>query len=143
MASAMIDRAEFPVHRNRTLWCPCITSSRFWSVAARRPTARLLCGAWFHGAEEGAQKLSVHLRGESVDVDSLPGEKFAGVLGAIDTRGLNVNLRKASRRQFAAVVVLFQCAGNAPHPRQHALANLGQDLAPGDNVGDGEASTRL
>src|SRR5271166_3320381 len=67
------------------------------SVAARRTTASLLCVGWFHGAEEGAEKLSVNLRRDRVDVDSLPGEKFPRVLGAIDAGGFDFNLLDAGR----------------------------------------------
>ena len=76
------------------------------------------CAGRFHGAEEGAQKFSVDLRSESVDIDSLPCEKFARVLGAIDARGLDVNLLESGGRQLAAVFALFaarrQC--NRPTP---------------------------
>src|ERR1700737_3078056 len=39
MASAIMERAEFPVHRNKTLNCPCIGVS---SIAAVWPAARFV-----------------------------------------------------------------------------------------------------
>ncbi len=99
--------------------------------------------ARLHGADEGAEKFAVDLWSEGVDVDSLPGEKFAGVFGAIDAGGLDCNLLEAGSGQLAAVVVFFESSGDAADPSENALANLGQDLAAGDDVGDGEASAGL
>ena len=88
----MMERAEFPVQRNRTLWCLGMTMNLFPSATASRTAGRLLRIAWFQGAKEGAEKFSVHLRGESGDVDSLPGEKFTCIFRAINARRFDFNL---------------------------------------------------
>src|ERR1700758_4300856 len=131
MAAARIERLEFPVHRNRTLKCPCIANSPTGSVTARRAAAGFLRAARLNGSEKSAHELSVDLRSDGVHVDSLPREEFAGVVRAIDARGLDFNLCETGRRQLAAVIILFQCASDAAYPGQNALADFGQHVSAG------------
>ena len=46
-------------------------------------------------------------------------------------------------RQLSRVLPLFQRAGDAAHPQQHALAHPLIDFAAHHHVGDGDAPTRL
>src|SRR6266446_5856311 len=62
----------------------CEGQPAFASVAARRSATRLFRG-WLRGPNERAQELSIHLRGNGIDIDSLPGEKFARIFGTVDT----------------------------------------------------------
>jgi hypothetical protein len=50
-----------------------------------------------HGANEGAHEFFVGFAGESVYVKALTGEEFAGIVDAVDARGLDVDLFEASR----------------------------------------------
>src|SRR6185295_1797316 len=137
IASAMIERAEFPVHRNNTLKCSGIA---IFSVAAGWPAAGLLR---LHGAYESAYELAVHLRRNCININVLACKKFTGVFDVVYPRRFEIDLFESSRRQFAAIVVLFQCPRNAADPQQHILPNLREHLAACDNIGHREASSRL
>src|SRR5579864_6644756 len=112
---------------------------RCCSVTARRTTAWAVRASRLDRADESAQKFPVHLRSERVYIDSLPCEKFSCIFGAIDARGLDLNLLKSCGRQLAAIFLFFQRACNATDPRQHTLANFGQNFSSGDDIGNSEA----
>src|SRR5712691_1630126 len=103
MASAIMERAEFPVHRNKTLKCPCIGISL---VAAGWPAARVV-SLWLYGPYESTHELAIHLRCDCINIDVLARKKFAGVLDAVDSSGFEVNLLKSGRCKLAAIFVLF------------------------------------
>src|SRR5580692_8957717 len=147
--SAMIPEPTTAISRNAV---PRASVTARWTTAGLRSEFWLseiwlreiwLDEFWFGGANEGAEKLAIDLWSQRVDVDSLLGEKFASVLGAIDARGLDFDLGEAGCCQLAAVVVFFQGSGDATDPGQHALADLGQNFAAGHDVGDGETAARL
>src|SRR5437879_2028880 len=95
----------------------------------------------FYRADEATEELSVDLRGVEIHGNLLARQKFQRVFGAVDACGLNINLLESSSGQLGAVFFLFQRAGNASHPGEHALANLRQHLATGDHVGYGETAS--
>src|SRR3954469_8418663 len=89
IASAMIDRAELPVQRNRTLYRFAIGAapsmpSVLCGTAIGPATGRLLCCA-----NEGTHELSVHLRSNAVDVNSRLGQKLPRILHVVNSRGFN------------------------------------------------------
>jgi hypothetical protein len=61
----------------------------------------------------------------------------------MDARGLDLDLLESRRRQLVFVIILIQRAGNAAYPGQNIFPNLGQDLAAGHHVGNGEPASRL
>src|SRR5581483_751763 len=71
-------------------------------VAAVRPTAglnarRLYC------ADECAQELLVHLRSETIDVDSRSRQKLSGILDLINASWLDLDLLKSGRLQLRPI----------------------------------------
>ena len=79
---------------------------------------------WLNRPNESAHEFAVHLRGEGIHIEALPGEKFPRVLDAVDPRGFDFDLLKSGGQKFAAVFVLFESARDAAHPQQNALANF-------------------
>src|SRR5580692_11439155 len=142
--SAMIPEPTTAISRNAV---PRASVTARWTTAGLRSEFWLreiwLDEFWFGGANEGAEKLAIDLWSQRVDVDSLPGEKFASVLGAIDARGLDFDLGEAGCCQLAAVVVFFQGSGDATDPGEDALADLGENLAAGHDIGNGETTARF
>ena len=61
----------------------------------------------------------------------------------MDARGLDLHLLESRCRQFVFVIILIQCAGNATYPRQNIFPDFGKNLAPGDDVGNGEPASGL
>ena len=117
-----------------------------------RPGTTSLAAGWsaasflrrrFFSADESAHELSVHLRRDGVNIDAVPGEKFAGVFDAIDARGFEGYLLEASRGKGAAVIGFFKRACDTADPEENVLANLGGNLAARDDVGDSEPPARL
>src|SRR5579859_1845678 len=143
MASAMIERAEFPVHRNKTLYGPCIKPFGRLLAAARWSAASWLLSGRLHGANECAQDFAVDLRSHGVDINAAIAEEFAGIFGAINASRLNLNLVETRLRQLAAVILLFERARHAAYPGEHTPANFGQDFAPRHHIGDGKTPSGL
>src|SRR5882762_10272236 len=153
MASAMMERAELPVQRKRTLQfmssCQCrsIEILRFAQdgllimlLAASRPAAgraddvAAACG--FSGAQEGADEFTVDERGDLLDVEAGGSEEFAGLFDFVNASGLDVHGFKAGGIKFDAVLILLEGAGDAADPEFHALANVSRDFTANDDIGD-------
>src|SRR5512132_941159 len=81
--------------------------------------------------------------GERAHVNTFGREKLARIFGTVDARRLDFDLLKASGGKLGAIVVFFECAGHAADPQEHALADLGRDLAPGDDVRHRKAAAGL
>src|SRR5256885_14169656 len=113
------------------------------SVAAARSATRTLFCRRLYAANECAEDLSIYLRRNRVDVNSLPCEKYLGVFRAMDARGLDLHLLESRGRQLAFVIILIQCAGNAAYPGENVFPNFRKDLAPGDHIGNGESAAWL
>ena len=79
---------------------------------------------WFHRADECAQELAVHLRRERIHIEALTGEEFTCIFHAINAGRLDFYVRKSGGRQFGPVLRFFQCARDAPDPKQNALADF-------------------
>src|ERR1700689_1691798 len=77
-----------------------------------------------HRPHKRAHELAIYQRRNRIHVDVLAGQKLAGILNSINPGWFNLNFLEARSRKLAAVIILFQRAGNAAHPKQHALANL-------------------
>src|SRR5260370_22025449 len=84
----------------------CEVQPVFASVAARRSATRLFRD-WLRGPDERAEELSIHLRGNRVDIDSLPRQKFARIFRPADTRWFNVDLLQSGVCHLVAIVILF------------------------------------
>src|SRR5580704_3106756 len=104
----MIERAELPVQRNRTLYCVgIVVLLRSHLRAASRAASCFFGSVRLHSADEGAQELSIHLRGQHGDINSLPGEEFARVFCAVNPRWFDVDLFESASGELIAVVVFF------------------------------------
>src|ERR1035437_307390 len=118
------------------MWGPQILSgAAVWAAAGL-----LLRGSRFSGADEGAQEFAFDLRGDLIDGDAGFGEEGARVFDVVGAGWLEVDVGEARGGELGAVVVLFERAGDAADPKQHALADGVGDLAVGDDIGDGEAA---
>src|ERR1700678_2817049 len=83
------------------------------------------------GADEGAEKFAVDLRGDGVDVEALTGKKFTGIFDFINARGLDFGRGKPGALEFAEIIAFFERTRDAPDPEQNALANFGRHFAAG------------
>jgi hypothetical protein len=83
------------------------------------------------------------VRGDGIDVNSGFGEELARIFDVVDTGRFERDVAEPGSGELALIVLLFESAGDAAYPEEHAVANLGVDLAANDDVGDGEATAGL
>src|SRR5262249_40918508 len=112
------------------------------SIAARRPTASLPAIDWFNSSNESAEEFAINLIGIQLD-RKLPGKKLARIFGAIDSRRLDLNLLESRTGQLRLVLALIERAGNASHPGQYTLADLGQNFSARDHIRHCKPPARL
>src|SRR5215471_10510916 len=91
--------------------------------------------------DERTHELAVD--GGHVDIVSSLEEKIAGVFGAIDPGGLEIDGLEARLAELGPVLALLERARHAPDPELHAPANLRRHLAAHHHVGHGEAPGTL
>src|SRR5262245_48781242 len=114
IASAIMDRAEFPVHKKSTLNTPSGARRSFMerpipqrhSAAACERAAAFVRRARLHGADEGAHEFALHLRCERIHIDALSRQEFARVFDVVDPRRLDRDRIKASCPQLASVLII-------------------------------------
>src|SRR6267154_3167122 len=95
----------------------CPSTAAGWATACRLRFG-LSC------ANERAQKLTIHLWRNRVDINSLPRQKLPGVFGAVDAGRLNLYLVESGGNQLVAVIIFFEGYRHATHPRHYDLSNL-------------------
>src|ERR1700716_2638048 len=83
----------------------CSSVAARWTAAGLRRRDVWFYDAWFYGADKCTHKFPVDLRRDCLKIDALAGEKFAGILRAINTRWLDLDLLKSGCGQLAAVFV--------------------------------------
>src|SRR3972149_11301909 len=74
-------------------------------------------------AHEGAHELPVHLGRNGVGVEARPLEELAGVLQAIDARGLDLDGLETHLGELGAVLLVLERARHAADPQLHAPAD--------------------
>src|SRR6202047_1673112 len=130
MASARMERAEFPVHKNRTLYRLLTTGI---SIAAgkidtaRRAIARLL--RRLAGTKKRAHKLVLYDRANPFRVESRRFQKFPRLFHLVNPRWVHLNRVESRRIQLLDVLGLLKRASDATHPQLHALANFRRHFA--------------
>ena len=102
----------------------------------------ILVGERLFGADEGAHEFAVDLRGDGIGVDSLGGEKLAGIFDAIDSSRFDGNLLKVRRVEQRVVLRFFQRACHAAYPQFDIAADFRGDFALYHHIGDCESATR-
>src|SRR5882672_7134515 len=140
MTSAMIERAELPVQRNRTLYGPCMFS-RFRGAAGQATAERSLCRLC--GADESAHEFAVDERRNLVHFKSGGGKKIAGFLDFVNARRFDVDVLKTGAEKFVSIFKFFESTCDAADPKLDTLANVGGNFAADDDIGDGKAATGL
>src|SRR5215467_319878 len=111
-------------------------------IAARRTTTGLVCDRRFDGADKAAEELAVNLIGIELD-GNVPPKKFQGILRAIDSGGLDLDLSETSLCQLGFVFRFIEGSGNAADPCEHTMPNLWQDLSPRNHIRNGKTPAGL
>ena len=140
MHSAIIDRAELCVHRNKMLngraaigslpmsarqaEAACLSCTAIWRTArARDRLIGFRCR--LHRANECAHELAFQLRRQGIDVYAFAGEELPCILDRIDPRRLDADRAEPCLRQLVPVFLVSQRSGYAADPQQHLPAYRG------------------
>src|SRR5271166_4068079 len=137
--SAMIERAELPVQRNRTLYFESLTAMPYESQQSGAQQALVFVAAVGLGlvAHEGAHELAFDLRRDRVDIDALAGQKLASVLHIVDPSRLDPDRLESRGLELPAINALVQRAGDAASPEQDVATNLLGDCAARRDIRNG------
>src|SRR5689334_5095802 len=100
--------------------------------AAGRTAARLRL--WLARADEGAGDLAVDVRRDALDVNAGLGEKCTGIINPIHAPWLDRSIDKSGGLQFRDVLVVAECARDAPDPELQAAPDRRRNVAAHDDV---------
>src|SRR2546422_1015509 len=129
--------AQSSKHETDKNVCPTEDSrTASWSAAGGR-----CCG--LHCAHEGADEFAVDLRADRFRIEAGGFEEFAGFFDSINASRLHVNGFKTCASQLFAILIFFQCAGNAADPQFYAFANVGRNFTANDDIRNSETPAGL
>src|ERR1700728_2570010 len=111
------------------------------SVATSRTTAGLPLR--LHSTDESTQELPIDMRSDRVNVNVLSSQELTSIFDMIDSRRFELNFLESGRLEFGAILVLLHRTSHTADPRKDALTNLTRYIATGDDIGDGDATSRL
>src|SRR5581483_5558995 len=94
-------------------------------------------------AHECAHEFFVDERRDGRNIDPRILEEHPRILGAIDARRLDGNIRESGGAQQLAILVLLERTGDAADPQLDTPADLRRNVAAHDDVGYREAPSRL